>query len=198
MKKIIALITQTARPSDAKLQQAKKCGTLILSQLCLMESFVEDLLNLRLMREGILTIAQEKFDSRECLESIVSMFAIKSELQGVTISYSLESSLEVPDDNYRLCIDKRDNSELLQPQIFNTQDDCTGELPRFLMGDSRRLKQVLINLVKNALKFTPSGKIQMKICYLEPKKLLVVHVEDTGAGISAEDFPKLFRRFGKL
>ena len=67
-----------------------------------------------------------------------------------------------------------------------------------MIGDSRRLKQVLINLVKNALKFTPSGKIQMKICYIEAQRLLVVHVEDTGAGISAEDFPKLFTSFGKL
>ena len=45
-----------------------------------MESFVEDLLNLRLMREGIMTIAKEKFDIRDALESIVSMFTIKSEL----------------------------------------------------------------------------------------------------------------------
>lgn len=79
-----------------------------------MESFVEDLLNLRLMREGIMTIAKEQFDSRECLESIVSMFAIKSELQGVTISYSLESKLDIPDKSYRLCLDKKCNSELLQ------------------------------------------------------------------------------------
>ena len=79
-----------------------------------MESFVEDLLNLRLMREGIMTIAKEQFDSRECLESIVSMFAIKSELQGVTISYSLESKLDIPDKNYRLSLDKKCNSELLQ------------------------------------------------------------------------------------
>ena len=38
----------------------------------------------------------------------------------------------------------------------------------------------------------------MKICYLEAMKMLVVHVEDTGAGISADDMPKLFTTFGKL
>ena len=71
---------------------------------------MEDLLNLRLMTEGILTITKEKFDSRECLESIVSMFAIKSELQGVTISYSLENNLELPDDNYKLNLEPNNNS----------------------------------------------------------------------------------------
>ena len=76
--------------------------------------------------------------------------------------------------------------------------DCTGELPRCLIGDSRRLKQVLINLVKNAMKFTQRGKIEIKVCYLEVQKMLVIHVEDNGTGIADEDFPKLFTRFGKL
>ena len=58
-----------------------------------MESFVEDLLNLRMMKEGVMTIAKEKFDACEALESVVSMFAIKSELQGVTVTYSLVKHL---------------------------------------------------------------------------------------------------------
>ena len=62
-----------------------------------MESFVEDLLNLRLMREGIMTIAKEKFDVREALESIVNMFTIKAELQGISVAYSLVKHLKMPD-----------------------------------------------------------------------------------------------------
>ena len=71
-----------------------------------MESFVEDLLNLRLMREGIMTIAKEKFDVREALDSIVSMFTIKAELQGISVAYSLVKELEMPDStSHRLNID---------------------------------------------------------------------------------------------
>ena len=56
----------------------------------------------------------------------------------------------------------------------------------------------MINLVKNALKFTPRGKIEIEICYLVAKQMLIIHVKDTGSGIASEDFPKLFTRFGKL
>ena len=56
----------------------------------------------------------------------------------------------------------------------------------------------MINLVKNAQKFTTTGKITIKACYNEEVESLVVHIEDTGAGIAKEDIPKLFTRFGKL
>ena len=71
-------------------------------------------------------------------------------------------------------------------------------MPDSLMGDERRLKQVLINLVKNAFKFTKKGSIQIKVCYNSEESMLIVYVVDTGAGIAEEDFPRMFTRFGKL
>ena len=56
----------------------------------------------------------------------------------------------------------------------------------------------MINLVKNALKFTSQGHIEIRYAYLYEKQTLVIHVEDTGSGITAEDIPKLFSKFGKL
>ena len=57
----------------------------------------------------------------------------------------------------------------------------------------------MINLVKNALKFTKKGLIRIKAAYRpEPDFLLIVHVEDSGVGIESQDLPKLFTRFGKL
>ena len=52
--------------------------------------------------------------------------------------------------------------------------------------------------MKNAKKFTRQGKIEIVASYDEEKQSLVMHVIDTGVGISAEDLPKLFTRFGKL
>ena len=67
-----------------------------------------------------------------------------------------------------------------------------------VFGDERRMKQVLINLVRNALKFTDTGSIKVKASYNLIEQQLVLHVEDTGAGILKEELPKLFTRFGKL
>ncbi len=83
--------------------------------------------------------------------------------------------------------------------INTTKDnDQMSALPEFLLGDERRLKQVLINLVKNAKKFTDSGGIEIKVSYSIEKQSLVMHVVDTGTGIAKQDLPKLFNKFGKL
>ncbi len=63
------------------------------------------------------------------------------------------------------------------------------ELPETLYGDELRLKQVLINLVKNALKFTYGGQVKMYIAYDEVAKILSVNVVDNGKGIIAEEIP---------
>ena len=67
-----------------------------------------------------------------------------------------------------------------------------------LIGDQRRLLQVLINLVKNSLKFTQKGCIEIQVRYHKWDSTLEVSVKDTGAGIAAEDIPHLFQKFGKL
>ena len=71
-------------------------------------------------------------------------------------------------------------------------------LPKFLIGDQIRLKQVLINLTKNALKFTPKGEISIKASHDGGTNMLHVSVTDTGQGISAKNKEKLFKAFSKL
>ncbi|CAK87410.1 unnamed protein product (macronuclear) [Paramecium tetraurelia] len=68
--------------------------------------------------------------------------------------------------------------------------------PLYLYTDRNRLKQIIINLLANAMKFTSKGNIIIKI---QQKGLLVdIGVEDTGLGISQQDQSKLFKAFGKL
>ena len=71
-------------------------------------------------------------------------------------------------------------------------------LPRELRGDNLRLKQTLINLTKNALKFSLQGSIRLIMAYDGDAEMLHVHVHDTGKGIKEEEMPKLFSLFGKL
>ena len=60
------------------------------------------------------------------------------------------------------------------------------------------MKQILINLVQNALKFTFRGKIRIIAAFDAENELLKVHVVDTGKGIMKEDIGKIFNMFGKL
>ena len=75
------------------------------------------------------------------------------------------------------------------------------DLPVHLMGDAFRLKQVISNLVGNAIKFTPSGKIEIFVKALNKKNnkevLLEFQVKDTGLGISPDKIHSLFDRFSQ-
>lgn len=70
-------------------------------------------------------------------------------------------------------------------------------MPRTLYGDEIRLKQVLINLVNNAVKFTEQGSIQLTMGYekREEDVLLKASVKDTGIGIKPEDMERIFNSF---
>ena len=64
-------------------------------------------------------------------------------------------------------------------------------------ADKRRLRQVLINLVSNAVKFTPAGgHVSLSVFRAGPE--LAVSVADTGIGIAPEDIPKAFERFRQI
>ncbi len=73
-----------------------------------------------------------------------------------------------------------------------------GQLPPIIRGDQIRLKQVLVNLIKNALKFSFGKPVNILACYNRHKELLEVHIQDHGYGISPDDQEKLFKLFGTL
>ena len=79
--------------------------------------------------------------------------------------------------------------------------DVAPDIPRQLMGDSIRIRQVIINLVNNAVKFTKVGYVYLSVGYekvSDRKIMLKVLVEDTGIGIRQEDMGKLFQSFQQL
>ena len=64
--------------------------------------------------------------------------------------------------------------------------------------DGFRLRQVLVNLVHNALKFTDTGSVEIGYHYSSKEKNVLFHVKDTGIGIPAERIESIFERFRKL
>jgi signal transduction histidine kinase len=63
------------------------------------------------------------------------------------------------------------------------------------MGDRTRLRQLLLNLVTNAIKYTPEGgRVEISVTRREDHEI-VIAVRDTGIGIAATDLPHVFDRF---
>ncbi|MFD1627365.1 response regulator [Azospirillum griseum] len=78
--------------------------------------------------------------------------------------------------------------------------DLAPDTPVALMGDASRLRQVLINLTSNAIKFTETGTIMLRVEAVdgdEERQTLRFSVEDSGIGIAAEALPLLFTAFSQ-
>lgn len=74
------------------------------------------------------------------------------------------------------------------------QMEFNGKLPRYVEGDANRLRQVLINLLNNAVKFTDRGQVLLQV-NADTNNMIGFAVKDTGVGISAEDQQRLFHAF---
>jgi PAS domain S-box-containing protein len=92
-------------------------------------------------------------------------------------------------------------------QMFSPQADAKGlqleliaddDVPAYLSFDPDRLRQVLLNLIGNAIKFTASGSVRLHVRYDTAQTRLAFAVEDTGPGMRRADQLKLFQRFAQV
>jgi PAS domain S-box-containing protein len=72
-----------------------------------------------------------------------------------------------------------------------------GPLPDAIVSDPTRLKQILSNIIGNAIKFTSRGFVDVKIRARQPDKLIYFEVRDTGPGLSREQALKVFEPFAQ-
>ncbi|MEO7598964.1 MAG: PAS domain S-box protein [Opitutus sp.] len=75
--------------------------------------------------------------------------------------------------------------------------DLSDDLPRWVRGDEQRLKQVVYNLVANAVKFTSRGGVVFSV-QPQPTAVIRFSVSDSGPGIAAEDVARLFEPFTQV
>jgi signal transduction histidine kinase len=75
--------------------------------------------------------------------------------------------------------------------------EITEEIPQSIVGDSQRLKQILVNLLGNAIKFTESGSVSARI-YRKPETKWCIQVSDSGPGIPEESLQVIFEPFRQL
>jgi len=71
--------------------------------------------------------------------------------------------------------------------------NCPNDMPQSIYGDEIRVKQILLNLLSNALKFTKEGSIEIKATYINES--IILSIIDTGIGIDTKQQSKIFESF---
>ena len=110
--------------------------------------------------------------------------------------------LELESIDFNVNTTLEDTLDLLAERASHKQVELTGvvfpDVPTRLNGDPGRIRQILLNLIGNAIKFTQQGEISVQILFMgssESHVELKVHVWDTGIGIASEVKDKLFQAF---
>lgn len=113
--------------------------------------------------------------------------------------------MELVPVEYQLNSVMNDLVNMIMPRVkekdLQLKVEAEASIPNYLYGDEVRIRQIITNLLTNAVKYTDEGQITLKIDYkyIDGKKLdLIVSVKDTGKGIKQEDMEKLFQSFVRL
>jgi signal transduction histidine kinase len=86
---------------------------------------------------------------------------------------------------------------IIKRSALEVQTRMRGKLPR-LRTDRSKVKQIVLNLLSNALKFTPGGRVTITASQNLKERTVVIAVSDTGVGIAPEDQGKVFEDFRQL
>ena len=112
--------------------------------------------------------------------------------------------IEIIPEEYDLMDMIRECYSLVRPRAkanrLSFEVDMSDVLPSKLMGDKERVIQVITNLLTNAVKYTPAGRVTLSVQgkISEGRLLLIVGVTDTGIGVAEENIPYLFDSFRRV
>lgn len=152
------------------------------------------------------TLLDGAMDNKETLEAFLSIILKESDRLQTLIQDLLDLS-KIEQQGFELAIQEFDLRVLLEEVITmlngkaeakEIQIELISKLENVLIqGDVNRLKQVFINLIANAITYTPSGGI-VKVILLEHRETVRIHVKDSGVGIDKEEIPRIFERFYRV
>ena len=162
-------------------------GILGMNTMILKESKDTEILeyaqNIQSAGKGLLSIINEVLDFSK-IES--------GKMEIIPVEYRVKT---VVNDAYQMVF-MRANEKGLKIEI-----EKSSTIPEYLYGDEIRIRQIMTNLLTNAVKYTKQGKITLKIGWEQKTKdeiLLMISVSDTGVGITQEGQKKLFDAFERI
>ncbi|MBK9292789.1 MAG: response regulator [Bacteroidetes bacterium] len=154
------------------------------------------------LMDNTLTPAQRErlLDIRNSGESLLEII---NEILDISKIEADKLELEEIEFSIREVVEKIVNllSVKMQQENLEFVCDISPDLPDILIGDPLRIRQVLINLISNAIKFTESGMVRLSIKMLdhvEEQVSIEFAVEDTGIGIPKEKLSRLFQSFTQV
>lgn len=138
------------------------------------------------------------FQSSQRLVLIIGDFLDISHIEQGTMQYDF-APLDVKElakslaDEFRATIESsKEKSKVLK---INFEAD---EKENFsISADRNKIRQVISNLIDNSIKYTPSGFVKVSLSKISESKNILLKIEDSGIGISAETMPNLFKKFGR-
>ena len=143
-------------------------------------------------KDGVRDIVMASDNLLEIVNGILDISKIEAnKLEIVNSEYSTKKIL---DELVSLCHGRLGE----KPIEFKTNFDAT--IPAVLYGDAGRIKQICVNILTNAIKYTKEGWIEFKISSVIKDNIcrLIISVEDTAIGIKEKNIDKLFNKFERL
>jgi PAS domain S-box-containing protein len=136
---------------------------------------INDVLDFSKIEAGKLELESVEFDLPSLVEECVGLLDLSSKTGGSKTNGS-------------------------KPNVLDLRVSIGDGIPDCVVGDPARLRQILLNLLSNALKFTQSGYIELRLAVRESSEetcQIVFSVEDTGIGMSPDVLQRLFQSFSQ-
>jgi signal transduction histidine kinase len=156
--------------------------------LMIISGYLEMIAERRLSFEEVVDIAQTLFADAERMQRLLTELRMLARIE----LGSLPLNLQVVQPQPLIAEVIRSLTIQERQEVCRLTLECPESLPP-IFADPDRTRQILVNLVTNALNYTLEGSITVSVSY--DSKYLWVSVTDTGIGISAEDLRRVFDRF---
>lgn len=155
--------------------------------------------------ECILTennLADAKRDAKDIVMASQNLLEIVNGI--LDISKIEANKMEIVETDYHLVENLENIAKLMIPRIgekpIELKTNFAVDIPYTLHGDGGKIKQIVTNILTNAVKYTEKGEINFVVSCINEGNIcsLVISVEDTGRGIQSDKLCKLFSKFDRL